>query len=65
MRPATPDGRPIIGPVPGVEGLTIATGHDAVGIILSPGTAELVVNWLLDGAAGPLEPFRADRFRLA
>ena len=63
VRPATPDGRPIIGPVSGVEGLTVATGHDAVGIILSPGTAELVVNWLLDGAAEPLEPFRADRFR--
>ena len=63
VRPATPDGRPIIGPVPGMEGLTVATGHDAVGIILSPGTAELVVNWLMDGSAEPLEPFRADRFR--
>ncbi len=65
VRPATPDGRPIIGPVPGVEGLTVATGHDAVGIILSPGTAELVVSWLLDGAAEPLESFRADRFASA
>ncbi len=65
VRPATPDGRPIIGPVSGVEGLTVATGHDAVGIILSPGTAELVVNWLLDGAAEPLESFRADRFASA
>ena len=62
VRPATPDGSPIIGPVPGVDGLTIATGHDAVGIMLSTGTAELVVNWLLDGAAEPLQPFRADRF---
>ena len=65
VRPATPDGRPIIGPVPGVEGLTVATGHDAVGIMLSPGTAELAVNWLLDGAAEPLDPFRADRFASA
>ena len=62
VRPATPDGRPIIGPVPGVEGLTVATGHDAVGMMLSPGTAELVVNWLLDGTSEPLEPFRAARF---
>ena len=62
VRPATPDGRPIIGPVPGTDGLSVATGHDAVGIILSPGTAELMVNWLLDGAAEPLEPFRPDRF---
>ena len=65
VRPATPDGRPIIGPVPGVEGLTVATGHDAVGMILSPGTAELVVNWLLDGTSEPLDPFRADRFASA
>ena len=62
VRPATPDGRPVIGPAPGVDGLTIATGHDAVGIMLSPGTAELVVNWLLDGASDQLQPFRADRF---
>ena len=63
VRPATPDGRPIIGPVPGVDGLTVATGHDAVGIILSPGTTELVVNWLLDGATAPLESFLPDRFQ--
>ena len=62
VRPATPDGLPIIGPVPGVDGLTIATGHDAVGIMLSPGTAELVVQYLLDGATDQLHPFRADRF---
>ena len=64
VRPATPDGRPIIGPVSALDGLTVATGHDAVGIMLSPGTAELVVNWLLDGAAEPLQPFRADRFSM-
>ena len=62
VRPATPDGLPIIGPAPGVEGLTIATGHDAVGIMLSPGTAELVVNYLLDGNEAPLLPFSAARF---
>ena len=62
VRPATPDGRPIIGPAPGVEGLTIATGHDAVGIMLSPGTAEMVVQYLLDGNDAPLSPFSAARF---
>ena len=62
VRPATPDGRPIIGPVPGVEGLTIATGHDAVGIMLSPGTAELVTQYLLDGNDSPLQSFSASRF---
>ena len=62
VRPATPDGLPIIGPVPGVDGLTIATGHDAVGMMLSPGTAELMVQYLLDGVSEPLQPFRPDRF---
>lgn len=62
VRPATPDGKPIIGPAPGVEGLTIATGHDAVGVMLSPATAELVTQYLLDGNEAPLAPFRAARF---
>ena len=62
VRPATPDGRPIIGLAPGVEGLTVATGHDAVGIMLSPGTAELVAQYLLDGNGTPLEPFGVGRF---
>ena len=62
VRPATPDGLPIIGPAPGIDGLTIATGHDAVGIMLSPGTAELAVNYLLDGVSDPLQPFAVDRF---
>ena len=62
VRPATADGRPIIGPAPGVEGLTIATGHDAVGIMLSPGTAEMVVQYLLDGNDAPLLPFNVGRF---
>lgn len=62
VRPATPDGRPIIGPAPGAEGLTIVTGHDAVGIMLSPGTAEMVVQYLLDGNEAPLRTFSAARF---
>ena len=62
VRPATPDGLPILGPVRGVDGLSVATGHDAVGIMLSPGTAELMVDFLLDGATEPLWPFRAGRF---
>ncbi len=62
VRPATPDGLPIIGPADGVEGLTVVSGHDAVGIMLSPGTAELVVNYLVDGAVGPLASFLPGRF---
>ena len=62
VRPATPDGMPVLGPVPETEGFSIAAGHDAVGIMLSPGTAELMAQYLLDGNPAPLEPFSLSRF---
>ena len=62
VRPATPDGMPVLGPVPGIEGLSIAAGHDAVGVMLSPATAELVSQYILDGNAEPLRPFSLERF---
>jgi glycine oxidase len=62
VRPATPDRMPVLGPAPDVEGLSIAAGHDAVGIMLSPATAELMAQYLLDGNAAPLEPFSLSRF---
>jgi len=62
VRPATPDGMPVLGPMPEIEGFSIAAGHDAVGIMLSPGTAELMAQYLLDGNAAPLEPFSISRF---
>lgn len=42
LRPATSDGRPIIGPVPELPNLVIATGHNRNGILLAPITAEMV-----------------------
>jgi glycine oxidase len=62
VRPATPDGMPVLGPVPDVEGLNIAAGHDSVGIMLSPATAELMAQYLLDGNSALLEPFSIARF---
>ena len=62
VRPATPDGMPILGPIHSTRGLTVATGHDSVGIMLSPATAELITQYLLDGNADPLDPFRLSRF---
>jgi len=60
LRPASPDGMPSIGPVPGVEGLYVASGHHRAGIQLSPGTAMLAVDMLIHG--GELwKPFRPDR----
>lgn len=44
LRPMTPDRRPLIGWVPGFDGLVAATGHSSVGIFLAPLTARLVAD---------------------
>ena len=62
VRPASPDGLPIIGPVPGRDGLIVAAGHDAAGVMLAPGTAQLVTDYITSGDAAPLEPFALSRF---
>ncbi len=55
LRPATPDNEPLIGRVPEVEGLILATGHGRNGILLAPGTADAVAA-LASGGELP-EPF--------
>jgi D-amino-acid dehydrogenase len=46
-RPATPDGRPIIGRVPGWSNVFVATGHGAEGLLLGPYTAQVVARMVL------------------
>ncbi|MDG2022765.1 MAG: FAD-dependent oxidoreductase [Phycisphaerales bacterium] len=48
-RPCTPDGMPMIGEVPWVKGLVIATGHAMMGMTLGPVTGRLVAEILCDG----------------
>jgi glycine oxidase len=55
LRPAAPDGVPLIGPVPGITGLWINTGHFRNGVNLAPGSAALL-EALVSGAAPPLDP---------
>ena len=63
LRPGSPDGLPILGPVPGVEGLWVATGHFRNGILLAPVTGELMARSILKGRAVPeLAPFSPSRF---
>lgn len=63
LRPGTPDGLPYIGPVSGVDGLLVATGHYTVGIFLAPITA-ILTRQLLTGQAPEinLTPFSPERF---
>jgi glycine oxidase len=46
LRPATPDGQPVVGPAPDLPNLITATGHNRTGILLAPVTAELVAQAL-------------------
>ena len=49
-RPASIDGRPIVGRIAGVEGLYVCAGHGPWGISTGPASAELVVRQLLSNA---------------
>jgi D-amino-acid dehydrogenase len=51
MRPATPDGLPIVGTA--AEGLYVATGHGMPGVTLAPATARLLGRLILDGETAP------------
>jgi glycine/D-amino acid oxidase-like deaminating enzyme len=63
LRPLSADGLPILGPIPGVAGAYVATGHGPSGLTLGPYSAALISELVLGRApALDLTPFRADRF---
>ena len=63
LRPGSPDGLPILGPVPDWEGVSVASGHFRKGILLSPITGRLMAQWLTQGKSEiSLEPFTPGRF---
>lgn len=63
LRPFTPDGLPILGPVKSLEGFIMAAGHEGDGIALSPITGDLMSQMLLGKKpAICLDPFSPDRF---
>jgi len=51
----TPDDHPVIGAVPGVEGLYVAAGFSGHGFMHAPATAQLIVEEMLDGRATSLD----------
>jgi len=62
LRPATADGLPLIGALPGYEGLFVASGHGMLGVTLAPATAALLAPLVLEGRMAPeLEPFAPGR----
>jgi glycine oxidase len=65
LRPAAPDGLPVIGPA-SIEGLFYACGHFRNGIVLAPITATLVVGMMRGDASSAVgfdaAPFSPRRF---
>jgi len=62
LRPGTPDGLPYLGPAPGIDNLTVATGHYRNGVVLAAATGEVVA--ALVGGRQPatdLTPFAVGR----
>ncbi len=63
LRPGTPDGLPLIGPLPGVPGLLLAVGHHRNGVLLAPVTGRLIADRVC-GKEPPADAavFRPERF---
>lgn len=63
LRPMSMDGLPIVGPLGGVEGLTVATGHGMLGLTLGPVTGQIIAKLVMEGGdqrASGLSPARFD-----
>ena len=64
-RPLSPDRMPIIGPVPGMDGVVLATGHTTKGIHLGPITGRVVADYIMGGCVKvpeEIEAFLPNRF---
>ncbi len=62
VRPGSPDGMPMLGPVPEYQSLSVASGHDHVGIILSPATGVDMAEYIATGDTSKLDFFSLARF---
>ncbi|MFH1764469.1 MAG: FAD-binding oxidoreductase, partial [Gemmatimonadota bacterium] len=63
LRPVTPDGLPVVGPVPALGGLFVANGHAMLGLTLGPITGKLLAEWIVTGAPSEdLSALRPHRF---
>jgi sarcosine oxidase subunit beta len=60
----TPDSRPLLGAVPGIEGLHICAGFSGMGFKISPAIGLVMSELILDGEATTVDisAFRATRF---
>lgn len=62
LRPWSRDHLPVLGPAPGADNLVIAAGHYRSGILLTPVTARMIVDFIVKGAgAVDFGPYSAAR----
>ncbi len=61
---ATPDSRPLLGAVPGIEGLYLCAGFSGMGFKISPAVGLVISELILDrrGKSVDITPFRVSRF---
>ena len=63
LRPASRDGLPILGPVPGIANLLLAAGHGSIGLQLGPYSGKVVAGMIAGGEAETdIGPFSLARF---
>jgi glycine oxidase len=63
LRPFVSDGLPVLGAVPGRNGLLVATAHFRNGILLAPRTGEIMADMIVDGTVSEyIELYGVDRF---
>jgi glycine oxidase len=63
LRPRTPDGVPYIGPLPGWNGVSLATGHGSNGLLFSAITGQIIAAQASGLQSSiPTAPFEPERF---
>ena len=63
LRPGSLDGLPLIGPVPGWEGVYIVSGHFRSGMLLSAMSTRIIADLIVKGRSPiPIEAFSPGRF---
>jgi D-amino-acid dehydrogenase len=63
MRPLTPDGLPVIGPLPTAANVFVASGHQMLGVTLAPSTGKTLASLILGAPeSSELAPFDPSRF---
>jgi|RhiMetdeSRZDD1v2_1073273.scaffolds.fasta_scaffold35852_5 D-amino-acid dehydrogenase len=63
-RPQSADGRPLLGPVPGNDGLWIAAGHGPWGISTGPASGRIIADLVTGRLGGPPRALDPARFGL-